>query len=148
MEQSADSQARRRLLCCYRTQLLGQVQLVVASEDLRQAVHEVPAGRRAEFLHEGLEQVGDFDPHGVRRVCGDRVATHIYDSHHKPETTFPKKDGKVIPGWIWGDTFRPLHRNWSKWDAAAEELARPGPGPTYQCDEFLFASTMVGAGCR
>jgi len=58
-------------LCCDRTQTVGKFWLVVPGEDLGEAVDEVCAGGRVEVLHEGLEQVGDLDPSGVRGVGGD-----------------------------------------------------------------------------
>ncbi|MEV5321712.1 NucA/NucB deoxyribonuclease domain-containing protein [Streptomyces sp. NPDC052687] len=87
------------------------------------------------------------------------VANHIYDALYKPQTTYPTKPGKVIPGDIWNGNWRPLHRNWANYDAAAAEVARKNlnaknaacrglsrPDDTYQCDEFPFASTKEGAG--
>ncbi|MXM68114.1 hypothetical protein GR925_32930 [Streptomyces sp. HUCO-GS316] len=87
------------------------------------------------------------------------VANHIYDALYKPQTTYPPKDGKVIPGDIWNGNWRPLHRNWTNYDAAAAEVTQKNrsakdaacrrlsrPDDTYQCDEFPFASTKEGAG--
>ncbi|MDX3797314.1 NucA/NucB deoxyribonuclease domain-containing protein [Streptomyces sp. AK04-3B] len=86
------------------------------------------------------------------------VAKHVYDALYKPQTTYPTKAGKVIPGDIWSGR-RPLHRNWTNYDAAAAEVTRKNrnakdaacrglsrPNDTYQCDEFPFASTKEGAG--
>ncbi|MCF4136519.1 NucA/NucB deoxyribonuclease domain-containing protein [Streptomyces sp. Tue 6430] len=86
------------------------------------------------------------------------VAKHVYDALYRPQTTYPSKTGKVIPGDIWSG--KPaLHRNWPNYDAAAAEVARKNrnakdaacrglsrPNDTYQCDEFPFASTKEGAG--
>lgn len=87
------------------------------------------------------------------------VANHIYDALYKPQTTYPSKAGKVIPGDIWNGNWRPLHRNWTNYDAAAAEVTRKNrnakdaacrglsrPSDSYQCDEFPFASTKEGAG--
>ncbi|MFF8939281.1 NucA/NucB deoxyribonuclease domain-containing protein [Streptomyces paradoxus] len=87
------------------------------------------------------------------------VANHIYDALYKPQTTYPTKAGKVIPGNIWNGNWRPLHRNWTNFDAAAAEVARKNrnakdaacrglnrPSDSHQCDEFPFASTKEGAG--
>jgi hypothetical protein len=87
------------------------------------------------------------------------VANHIYDALYKPLTTYPVKAGKVIPGDVWNGNPRPLHRNWTNYDAAAAEVTRKNrnakdaacrglsrPNDTYQCDEFPFASTKEGAG--
>ncbi|PKW00380.1 Deoxyribonuclease NucA/NucB [Streptomyces sp. 1222.5] len=87
------------------------------------------------------------------------VAKHIYDALNKPQTTYPTKAGKVIPGDIWNGNWRPLHRNWTRYDADAAETTRKNrnakdaacrglsrPDDSHQCDEFPFASTKEGAG--
>ncbi|MFG2026869.1 hypothetical protein [Streptomyces sp. NPDC048825] len=51
--------------------MVGKLRLVVAGEDLGEAVDEVHAGGRVEVLQEGLEQVGDLDPSGMRGVGSD-----------------------------------------------------------------------------
>ncbi|MET8983176.1 NucA/NucB deoxyribonuclease domain-containing protein [Streptomyces sp. NPDC004539] len=86
------------------------------------------------------------------------VANHIYDALYRPQTTYPSKTGKVIPGDIWSGK-APLHRNWGRYDAAADTTEKRNrsakdaacrglnrPDPSYQCDEFPFASTKEGAG--
>lgn len=86
------------------------------------------------------------------------VANHVYDALYRPQTTYPQKANKVIPGDVWNGR-PPLHRNWANYDAAAAETARKNrnakdaacrglsrPNDSYQCDEFPFASTMEGAG--
>ncbi|MEU0179542.1 NucA/NucB deoxyribonuclease domain-containing protein [Streptomyces massasporeus] len=65
----------------------------------------------------------------------------------------------MIPGDGWNGNWRPLHRNWTNFDAAAAEVARKNrnakdaacrglnrPSDSHQCDEFPFASTQEGAG--
>ncbi|KUO04639.1 hypothetical protein AQJ67_10600 [Streptomyces caeruleatus] len=86
------------------------------------------------------------------------VANHIADALYRPESTYPTKAGKVIPGDIHAG-LPPLHRNWANYDDAAAEVARKNrnakdaacrglnrPDDTHQCDEFPFASTQEGAG--
>ncbi|MFE9446608.1 hypothetical protein ACFYO2_48900 [Streptomyces sp. NPDC006602] len=55
------------------------------------------------------------------------VANHIYNALYKPQTTYPSKTGKVIPGDIWNGNSRPLHRNWGCWSSPPPRAALPQP---------------------
>ncbi|WP_432030368.1 hypothetical protein [Streptomyces sp. 1222.5] len=59
------------------------------------------------------------------------VAKHIYDALYKPQTTYPTKAGKVVPGDIWNGHWRPLHRNWTRYDADAAETTRKKQNPSW-----------------
>lgn len=70
----------------------------------------------------------------------------------------PRKFDKDIPGNIWNGEWKPLHRNYPKFDAASEDVTKRNKAandracaglthdPGEQCDEFPFASTKEGAG--
>ncbi|WP_406346730.1 NucA/NucB deoxyribonuclease domain-containing protein [Streptomyces sp. NBC_00648] len=86
------------------------------------------------------------------------VAGHIFVALHAPTLTYPRKFDKDIPGNIWNGEWKPLHRNYPKFDAASEDVTKRNKAandracaglthdPGEQCDEFPFASTKEGAG--
>ncbi|ACY97896.1 MULTISPECIES: NucA/NucB deoxyribonuclease domain-containing protein [Thermomonospora] len=94
----------------------------------------------------------------------ERVAAHIYAAQQLPDSTYPLATGKRIPGKYIGTTSpgTALHRipyDGPAWRANSAEkdracLRRPpyqetGPpppdDPSWQCDEYPFASTKEGA---
>lgn len=92
-----------------------------------------------------------------------RVAQHIYAAQHIPDSTYPLATGKKIPGMYTGDAAAPaLHRTpyqGTVWKANSAEKTRacnrrppytttgppPPDDPTWQGDEYPFASTLEGA---
>ncbi|WP_327258108.1 NucA/NucB deoxyribonuclease domain-containing protein [Streptomyces sp. NBC_01244] len=90
----------------------------------------------------------------------NEVAQHIYDAQTNPESTYPPKVGKSIPGRI--GSGRPLHYAANVvWDVenyqrrkdnttaknnACKALSPSGTPVGKECDEYPFASTMEGAG--
>ncbi|MGW6940307.1 ricin-type beta-trefoil lectin domain protein [Streptomyces xanthophaeus] len=95
----------------------------------------------------------DYNDASVRSV-----AEHIFSAYVNPTSTEPRLDvAKKIPGWFNSSTM--LTRNFSDFNAASGKIARDNESrknaacrnlakgnPTYQCDEFPFASTKEGAG--
>ncbi|MFD5880112.1 MULTISPECIES: ricin-type beta-trefoil lectin domain protein [Streptomyces] len=87
-----------------------------------------------------------------------RVAEHVFWALNNPDGTDPWiSTPKKIPGKIWSDTV--LHRNYPSFNAKSEQVAKDNRAakdaacgnvakgnPSYECDEFPFASTKEGAG--
>ncbi|MFD7629323.1 ricin-type beta-trefoil lectin domain protein [Streptomyces sp. NPDC059851] len=90
-----------------------------------------------------------------------QVAEHIFSAYMNPASTEPHVYAdKKIPGWRGSST--KLTRNWPEFNGPggeAEMVSKRNESakdkacrnmvkgdPTYQCDEFPFASTMEGAG--
>ncbi|MBP0457978.1 DNRLRE domain-containing protein [Streptomyces montanisoli] len=86
------------------------------------------------------------------------VANHIDEARKDPDSTYPKKDGKKLPG---GSALDPLHRiagvpgsiararkdaNRAVVSSLCKSDAVPGgPADGLDCDEYPFASTTEGA---
>ncbi len=95
----------------------------------------------------------DYNDASVRQV-----AEHIFSAYTNPASTEPRiEPAKKIPGWRGSATM--LTRNYRDFNAASTQIAdrnesaknsacrRMAKGnPSYQCDEFPFASTKEGAG--
>ncbi|MFJ3879134.1 NucA/NucB deoxyribonuclease domain-containing protein [Streptomyces sp. NPDC090077] len=97
--------------------------------------------------------------------CKDRdvqaVAGHIAAAFKSPNATFPRPApgrGKFIPGDYFGIGTK-VTRNYPGFNGASAQIQRDNrsskdkacatltkPAPSYQCDEFPFASTKEGAG--
>ncbi|MFB9593715.1 NucA/NucB deoxyribonuclease domain-containing protein [Streptomyces racemochromogenes] len=98
----------------------------------------------------------DYNDTNVRAVAG-----HIAAAFANPNATFPRPAAgrpKLIPGNYFGNGTK-VTRNYPGFNAASEQVQKDNrrgkdqacaaltkPDPTYQCDEFPFASTKEGAG--
>ncbi|WP_405419221.1 ricin-type beta-trefoil lectin domain protein [Streptomyces erythrochromogenes] len=95
----------------------------------------------------------DYNDVSVRQV-----AEHVFSAYMNPASTEPRVDpAKNIPGWRGGTST--LTRNFRNFDADSAKIADANESaknaacrkmtkgnPSYQCDEFPFASTKEGAG--
>lgn len=95
----------------------------------------------------------DYNDASVRQV-----AEHIFSAYMNPASTEPRVDpAKRIPGWRGGSST--LTRNYRDFDADSTKIANANESaknsacrkmtkgnPSYECDEFPFASTKEGAG--
>ncbi|QNP72215.1 hypothetical protein IAG44_24235 [Streptomyces roseirectus] len=80
-------------------------------------------------------------------------AWHIRDAQDHPESTYPRVDGKRVPGASAADPLRRLYHDTARRDANRERFAVPVcqarwpgyPELSQDCDEYPFSATYEGA---
>lgn len=110
-----------------------------------------------------FNQVTPYLVYDYKSKAIEGVAKHLFTAFDYPQLTFPKKSPvKTFPGDIEKRGWKPLHRNYPRFNAASAKVTRDNrsgkdkacaawvakvtPPAGWQCDEYPFASTKEGAG--